>query len=115
MLNSSNPIKLLLLQKVVNSNKYSIFTNQFLVFKENFYKTENFEKAKKIYNEIGKKGKIFLWYAAKQNAKILIKEKKNVKALKDLTEAYNQLSDNNVYEKLMEYYRYYYKPNTNNN
>ena len=27
----------------------------------------------------------------------------------------NRYEDNNVYEKLMEYYRYYYKPNTNNN
>mgnify|MGYP003151129268 FL=1 len=27
----------------------------------------------------------------------------------------NRYEDNNIYEKLMEYYRYYYKPNTNNN
>ena len=52
---------------------------------ENFYKIENFSKAKEIYNQIGKKGSVFLWHGAKQNAKILIKEKKKEKALKILT------------------------------
>ena len=39
-----------------------------------------FKKAKKIYNEVGKKGEIFLWYAAKQNAKILLQEEKSEQA-----------------------------------
>jgi len=83
------------LSKYLNKNFHSFDT----LLAENFYKTENFEKAKKIYREIGKKGKIFLWYAAKQNAKILIEEKKNKQALEELTSAFNQLSEKNVYEK----------------
>ncbi len=83
------------LSKYLNRNFHSFDT----LLAENFYKTENFEKAKKIYNEIGKKGKTFLWYAAKQNAKILIKEKKKDQALKQLTNAFNQLSEKSVYEK----------------
>ncbi len=66
---------------------------------ENFYKIENFSKAKEIYNQIGKKGTVFLWHGAKQNAKILIKEKKKEKALKILTEIYKKLPEKNIYEK----------------
>ena len=83
------------LSKYLNKDFHSFDT----LLAENFYKTKNFVKAKKIYNEIGKKGKIFLWYAAKQNAKILIEEKKNDQALKDLSKAFNQLSEKSIYEK----------------
>ncbi len=83
------------LSKYLNKNFHSFNT----LLAENFYKTKNFDKAKKIYNEMGTKGKIFLWYAAKQNAKILINEKKNEQALKDLTKAYNQLPEKNIYEQ----------------
>ncbi len=83
------------LSKYLNNDFHSFDT----LLAENFYKTKNFVKAKKIYNEIGKKGKIFLWYAAKQNAKILIEEKKNDQALKDLSNAFNQLSEKSIYEK----------------
>jgi len=83
------------LSKYLNKNFYSFD----LLLAENFYKTKNFKKAKKIYNQIGKKGKFFLWYAAKQNAKILIKEEKNKQALKILTNTYNKLSEKSIYEK----------------
>ena len=83
------------LSKYLNKNFHSFDT----LLAENFYQTKNFDKAKKIYKEIGKKGKIFLWYAAKQNTKILINEKKNEQALKSLTKAYNQLPEKNIYEK----------------
>ena len=83
------------LSKYLNDNFHSFDT----LLAENFYKIENYKKAKRIYKEIGKKGKVFLWYAAKQNAKILIKENKKEKALKDLTNAYNQLPEKSIYEK----------------
>ncbi len=83
------------LSKYLNKNFHSFDT----LLAENFYKTKNFDKAKKVYNEMGKKGKIFLWYASKQKSKILINEKKNEQALKDLTKAYNQLPEKNIYEK----------------
>ncbi len=66
---------------------------------ENFYTLENFKKARKIYDKIEKKGKFYFWYAAKQNAAILIKEEKKKKALKNLSNAYKELSDKSIYEK----------------
>ena len=66
---------------------------------ENFYKIENFEQAKKIYNKIGKRGNAYLWYAAIQNAKILNKEKQKEKSLQILTNAYDKLVNKNVYQK----------------
>ena len=83
------------LSKYLNKNFHSFDT----LLAENFYKIENFNRAKKIYNEIGKKGKIFLWYAAKQNAKILVEEEKKEKALKILTNAYKKLPEKSIYEK----------------
>ena len=83
------------LSKYLNNNFHSI--NALLA--ENFYKTNNLEQAKKIYDEIEKKGTAFLWYAAKQNAKILVKEQKKEKALKILTDAYEKLPEKGIYEK----------------
>ena len=83
------------LSKYLNKDFHSYDT----LLAENFYKTDNLKKAKKIYNEIGKKGKAFFWYVAKQNAKILIKEEKKEKALKILTDAYEKLPEKNIYEK----------------
>ena len=83
------------LSKYLNNNFHSI--NALLA--ENFYKTNNLEQAKKIYDEIEKKGTAFLWYVAKQNAKILVKEQKKEKALKILTDAYEKLPEKGIYEK----------------
>ena len=66
---------------------------------ENFYKMNNFEQAKNIYNDIGKNGAAYLWHASKQNAKILIKEEKKEKALNILGKAYEKLPEKNIYEK----------------
>ena len=66
---------------------------------ENFYKKDNFKQAKKIYNKIGKRGQAYLWYSTKQNAKILIKEKKKEKALKIMASAFKNLSEKNIYTK----------------
>jgi len=83
------------LSKYLNKDFYAFDA----LLAENFYNIENFREARRIYNVIGKKGKAFLWYAAKQNAKILIKEKKKKEALKILTNAYEKLSEKNIYEK----------------
>ena len=83
------------LSKYLNKNFHSFDT----LLAENFYKTNNFRKAKEIYNKVGKKGKIFLWYTAKQNAKILLKEEKSEQALKILARAYDKLSEKSIYEK----------------
>ena len=43
-------------------------------------------------------GEAFLWYAAKQNAKIFIQEDNEKKALKLITNTYEKLSKKNIYQ-----------------
>ena len=83
------------LSKYLNKDFYSFDT----LLAENFYKIKNFEKAKKIYNAIEKNGTAYLWYSAKQKAKILIKQDKKEKALNVLGQAYEKLPKKNIYEK----------------
>jgi tetratricopeptide (TPR) repeat protein len=82
------------LAKYLNTNFHSFDT----LLAENFYKIDNFKKAKKIYNQLAKQGKAYAWYAANQNSKILIKEKQTEKALKLLRNNYKKLSEKNIYE-----------------
>jgi len=82
------------LAKYLNSN-FNSFNN---LLAENFYKTDNFKQAKKIYNDMRKQGTAFIWYAAKQNSRILIKENKKEKALKLLTNNYEKLPEKNIYQ-----------------
>ncbi len=65
---------------------------------ENYFKTEDFPLAKKIYKDLSSKGDAFFWYSAKQNAKILIKEKKRPQAVKLISKSYNKLLEKNIYE-----------------
>ena len=83
------------LSKYLNRDFHSFDT----LLAENFYKINNFEQAKKIYNSIEKNGGAYLWYAAKQKAKIFIKEEKNEKALNILSRAFERTPEKNIYEK----------------
>ena len=83
------------LAKYLNNEFYSFDA----LLAENFYKIGNYKKAKKIYNNMEKHGESFLWHAAKQNTKILIKENKKEKAFKLMDSAYKKLLEKNVYEK----------------
>ena len=65
---------------------------------ENFYKVDNFENAKKIYKNLGKKGKAFKWYSSKQLARIYIQEGNKDLALKLLGNSYKDLSNQDIYE-----------------
>ena len=65
---------------------------------ENYFKTEDFPVAKKIYEDLSDKGDAFFWHSAKQNAKILIKEKKRPQAIKLISKSYNKLLKKNIYE-----------------
>ena len=65
---------------------------------ENFYEIDDFDKAKKIYKNLSKKGKAFLWYSSKQLARIYIKEENKKKALELLSAAYNNLQSKDYYE-----------------
>ncbi len=82
------------LAKYLNKDFHSYDT----LLAENFYKVNNFKDAKKIYDSLNKKGKAFKWYSSKQLAKIYIKEKKKEKAIKLVSDAYNNLETKNIYE-----------------
>tara|TARA_B100000700_G_scaffold214317_1_gene235677 strand:+ start:8948 stop:10642 length:1695 start_codon:yes stop_codon:yes gene_type:complete len=82
------------LAKFLNKNFYSYDT----LLAENFFKINNFDKAKKIYTDIGRNGEAFLWYSAKQNSKILIEENKDKKALKLIKDTFEKLSKKDIYE-----------------
>ena len=82
------------LAKYLNKNFFSFNT----LLAENFYKINNYKKARKIYSDLGSNNEAFFWYASKQNASILIKEKKKEKAIKLLTNAYEKLHQKNIYE-----------------
>ena len=84
------------LAKYLNNNFYSFNT----LLAENFYKINKFQKARKVYNDMGKQGEVYTWYAAKQNARILINEDKKENALQLLKNSYKKLSKKSVYETL---------------
>ena len=84
------------LSKYLNNDFYSFDT----LLAENYYEMGEFEKSKKIYNSIGNNGAAFLWYASKQNAKILSDKKKKKAALKLLENAYKKHPNKNIYLKL---------------
>ena len=82
------------LAKYLNENFHSYDT----LLAENFYNIDNFDEAKRIYNNLSKRGKSFKWYSSKQLAKIYIQEKNNIRALELVSKAYNNLENKNIYE-----------------
>ena len=65
---------------------------------ENFYRINNFEKAKNIYKDLGKKGEAFKWHSAKQIARILTQEDRIEKAVKLIRSTYKNLYYKDLYE-----------------
>ena len=82
------------LAKFLNEDFHSFET----LLAENFYKTNNFEDAKKIYKKLSKKGEAFKWYSTKQLARIFIQEKKTKDAIKLTSSVYKDLINKEVYE-----------------
>ncbi len=82
------------LAKYLNPNFVSYNT----LLAENFFKTNNFKKAKKIYKNLSKNGTAFNWYTTKQLARILIQEQNTSEALKILNKSYNNLQNKKIYE-----------------
>jgi len=82
------------LAKFLNEDFHSYDT----LLAENFYKIENFKEAKKIYNSLSKKGEAYSWYSAKQLARILLQEKEKEKAIKILSDTYDNLVKKEIYE-----------------
>ena len=81
------------LAKFLNEDFHSYDT----LLAENFYKVNNFEKAKKVYGNLSKKGKAFEWYSSKQLARIFIQEENKELALKLVGDAYNNFAKNDIY------------------
>ena len=65
---------------------------------ENYFKTENFEEAKKIYYNLSKEGEAFKWYTSKQLAKIYLKEENQDKAIKVVSDTYKGFINKNIYD-----------------
>ncbi len=82
------------LAKYLNEEFHSYDT----LLAENFYKVNNYEKAKKIYYSLSKKGKAFKWYSSKQLAKIYNQEENKKKALKLISDAYTNLAIKDLYK-----------------
>ena len=82
------------LAKFLNKNFHSFDT----LLAENFYKVDNFEKAKKIYTTLLKRGEAFKWYSTKQLARIFIQEEEKEEAIKLTRSTYEDLDNKEVYE-----------------
>ena len=82
------------LAKYLNNDFHSYDT----LLAENFYNVANFEEAKKIYDNLSKKGKAFHWYSSKQLARIYIQQKKKDVALKLINNAYKNIASKDIYE-----------------
>ena len=82
------------LAKFLNEDFYSYDS----LLAENFYKTDNFENAKKIYKDLRKRGEAFKWFSTKQLARILIQEEKNEEAIKLTDSVYKSLINKEIYE-----------------
>jgi Flp pilus assembly protein TadD len=82
------------LAKFLNEN----FDSFNILLAENFYKIDNFKKAKKIYRNLSQKGEAFKWYSSKQIARILVREEDKEKAVKFISDAYKDLNVKEVYE-----------------
>ena len=65
---------------------------------ENFYKTENYNLAIGIYDKIKNQGSEFLWFSAKQKAKILIKEKEKEKAINLIRKSFKKIPNIDIYK-----------------
>jgi tetratricopeptide (TPR) repeat protein len=82
------------LAKYLNKDFYSFDA----LLAENFYKIDDYKKAKKVYVNLGNKGEAFKWYSTKQLARIFIKEEKKDKAIKLIKKSYDDLANKNIYE-----------------
>ena len=82
------------LAKFLNEDFHSFET----LLAENFFKTDNFKDAKKIYKNLSKKGEAFRWFSTKQLARILIREERKDEAIKLTNNAYESLIKKEIYE-----------------
>jgi|TARA_B100001059_G_C17816215_1_gene575429 tetratricopeptide (TPR) repeat protein len=65
---------------------------------ENFYKIDNFEKARKIYENLNRSGEAFRWHSSKQIARMLVQEGDVDEAIKLIRDTYKNLNKKRIYE-----------------
>ena len=65
---------------------------------ENFYKINDFNTSKKIYEKLKNKGSALKWHSHKQISRILIQQEMKDKSIILLQKAYDQLKYKGVYE-----------------
>ena len=82
------------LSKYLNKNFYSFDT----LLAENFYKIEDLERSRGIYQKLRNNGNAYKWYSSKQISRILLKKNEKDEAIKLLTNSYSNLSSKGVYE-----------------
>ncbi len=82
------------LSKYLNQNFYSYNT----LLAENFVRTENYPKAKKIYLLLNNFGEHYSWHSSKQIALLDIENSKIEEAIKNLKKSYSNLNTPNVYQ-----------------
>jgi tetratricopeptide (TPR) repeat protein len=69
-----------------------------ILYAENFFTIREYNKAKKTYNEMQKKGSFYSWYASRQVASILIKQKKKEEAVNFLEKIFQKIQNPTTYE-----------------
>ena len=82
------------LAKFLNEDFHSYET----LLAENYYKTDNYERARKVYINLSKKGEAYQWFSSKQISRIYLQKDNKQRALKLLGDAYNSLIKKNIYE-----------------
>jgi tetratricopeptide (TPR) repeat protein len=68
------------------------------LYAENFSAMNEYNEAKKIYNEIQKHGSVYSWYSSKQIASILIKQEKKKEAVIFLEKTFQKINNPTTYE-----------------
>ena len=68
------------------------------LYAENFFLINEYEKAKKIYNQIKQKGSTYNWYASKQIASILSEQNQKKDSIKSLKNSFIRLENPTIYE-----------------
>ena len=82
------------MSKFLNEDFHSYDT----LLAENYYKTDSFKKAKKIYDSLYKKGEAYKWYSSKQIARIYLQDDNLDQAINIISNTYNSLKIKDIYE-----------------
>tara|TARA_B100000686_G_scaffold80003_1_gene86309 strand:+ start:1846 stop:3531 length:1686 start_codon:yes stop_codon:yes gene_type:complete len=83
----------------INLSKYlnPHFSSYDSLIAENFFILKKYEKSKKVYKKLSESGSVYKWYAHRQIAFILDKEKKEKESINWLTKSYSSIQPN-VYQ-----------------